>query len=73
MRKRDSVAVLGGDSDLVFQGLLVTPCITHNFFVILPADGNNKSLVGGVEDLPSASGIPLDICDNTYRVYVQTT
>ena len=45
--KGDYVATLGRDLDLVVQGLIFPPRITHNVFVILPADGNNKSLAGG--------------------------
>jgi len=38
----DSIAIMGGDSDLVLEGLILPPSITHNVFVILP-DGNKKS------------------------------
>ena len=48
MIKGDSVVILGGDLDLLVQGLEVPPRITHNVFVILPADGNTKSLVWGM-------------------------
>jgi len=37
-----SVAILGGDSDLVVQGLVVPPSVTHNVFVILPQDGKGR-------------------------------
>ncbi len=33
----ESVAILGGDSDLVLEGLVIPPSITHNVFVILPS------------------------------------
>jgi hypothetical protein len=32
----DSVAIMGGDSDLVLEALVIPPKITHNIFVILP-------------------------------------
>lgn len=38
----DSIAIMGGDSDLVLEGLILPPSITHNVFVILP-DGSKKS------------------------------
>jgi len=36
VRPGDSVAMIGGDSDLVLEGLALDPQITHNTFVILP-------------------------------------
>ena len=47
VEKGDSIAILGGDSDMVVQGLVVPPCITHNVFVILTTDNNNKYLAAG--------------------------
>lgn len=38
----DSIAIMGGDSDLVLEGLILPPTITHNVFVILP-NGSKKS------------------------------
>ena len=32
----ESVAIMGGDSDLVLLSLVISPAITHNVFVILP-------------------------------------
>ncbi len=40
--KGESIAILGGDSDLVLEGLIIPPSITHNVFVILPS-GNTRS------------------------------
>jgi len=40
-----SVAILGGDSDLVLEGLAIPPAITHNVFVILPAGGKKSYAV----------------------------
>lgn len=37
-----SVAILGGDSDLVLEGLIIPPSITHNVFVLLPDDGRRS-------------------------------
>mmetsp|Transcript_9399 Transcript_9399/g.11882 ORF Transcript_9399/g.11882 Transcript_9399/m.11882 type:complete len:1032 (-) Transcript_9399:343-3438(-) len=42
IKQGDSVAIMGGDSDLVLEGLLIPPSITHNVFVILPS-GSSKS------------------------------
>lgn len=42
VQPHDSVAFIGGDSDLVLEGLIISPSITHNVFVILP-DGNRVS------------------------------
>ena len=42
IKKGESVAIMGGDSDLVLEGLIIPPSITHNVFVILPS-GSNKS------------------------------
>jgi len=39
----ESIAILGGDSDLVLEGLVIPPSISHNVFVLLP-DGNRKYL-----------------------------
>ena len=36
VRPGDSVALVGGDSDLVLEALALSPKITHNTFVILP-------------------------------------
>jgi len=41
----ESVAILGGDSDLVLEGLIVPPTITHNVFVILPSSGKTSYVV----------------------------
>ena len=32
----DSIAIFGGDSDLVLEGLVLPPQITHNVFIIIP-------------------------------------
>ena len=42
-RKRygDSIAIMGGDSDLVLEGLVIPPSSSHNIFVLLP-DGNKR-------------------------------
>ena len=36
VRQNETIAILGGDSDLVLMGLVVPPSITHNIHVILP-------------------------------------
>ena len=36
-----SIAIMGGDSDLVLEGLVIPPSSSHNVFVLLP-DGNKK-------------------------------
>jgi len=41
----ESVAILGGDSDLVLEGLIIPPTITHNVFVILPSTGKTSYVV----------------------------
>lgn len=41
----ESVAILGGDSDLVLEALVVPPTITHNVFVILPAGGRTSYVI----------------------------
>jgi len=40
----DSVAFIGGDSDLVLMGLVVPPSVTQNVHVILPGE-NSKTLM----------------------------
>lgn len=42
-RRGESIAILGGDSDLVLEGLVIPTASTHNVFVILP-DGNQRYL-----------------------------
>lgn len=42
-RRGESVAILGGDSDLVLEALVVPVASTHNVFVLLP-DGNKRYL-----------------------------
>jgi hypothetical protein len=42
-RRGDSIAIIGGDSDLVLEGLIIPPSSTHNVFVLLP-DGNKRYL-----------------------------
>lgn len=36
VNKNETIAILGGDSDLVLMGLVIPPSITHNIHVILP-------------------------------------
>ena len=40
----ESIAIMGGDSDLVLESLLIPPSSTHNVFCILP-DGARRNLV----------------------------
>mmetsp|Transcript_5326 Transcript_5326/g.11682 ORF Transcript_5326/g.11682 Transcript_5326/m.11682 type:complete len:933 (-) Transcript_5326:48-2846(-) len=47
IKQNESVAIVGGDSDLVLMGLVVPPTVTHNIHVILP-EKYNKSLVVSV-------------------------
>lgn len=47
VRKNETLAFLGGDSDLVLMGLVVPPSITHNIHVILPG-GKGESLVASI-------------------------
>lgn len=42
-RRGESVAILGGDSDLVLEALVIPLASTHNVFVLLP-DGNKRYL-----------------------------
>jgi hypothetical protein len=42
-RRGESIAILGGDSDLVLEGLVIPPALSHNVFVLLP-DGNRRYL-----------------------------
>lgn len=42
-RKGSSICILGGDSDLVLEGLVIPPASTHNVFVLLP-DGSKRYL-----------------------------
>jgi XRN 5'-3' exonuclease N-terminus len=42
-RRGESVAILGGDSDLVLEALVIPIASTHNVFVLLP-DGNKRYL-----------------------------
>jgi len=37
VQRGDSVAIMGGDADLVLEGLVIAPRITHNLYVILPS------------------------------------
>jgi hypothetical protein len=41
----ESVAIYGGDSDLVLEGLVIPPTITHNVFVILPSGKKSNYVV----------------------------
>ena len=43
-RRGASVAILGGDSDLVLEGLVVPVASTHNVFLLMP-DGSKRYLV----------------------------
>jgi hypothetical protein len=36
VKQNETIAILGGDSDLVLMGLVIPPSITHNIHVILP-------------------------------------
>jgi len=45
LKRGDSVAIMGGDSDLVLEGLIIPPSITHNVFVILPSKNNRSYAV----------------------------
>eukprot|EP00571_Detonula_confervacea_P015146 CAMPEP_0172308176 /NCGR_PEP_ID=MMETSP1058-20130122/8858_1 /TAXON_ID=83371 /ORGANISM="Detonula confervacea, Strain CCMP 353" /LENGTH=934 /DNA_ID=CAMNT_0013020539 /DNA_START=24 /DNA_END=2828 /DNA_ORIENTATION=- len=47
VKQNETIAILGGDSDLVLMGLVVPPSITHNIHVILPGE-KGKSLVASV-------------------------
>jgi 5'-3' exoribonuclease 2 len=47
VKRNDTVAILGGDSDLVLMGLVVPPSITHNIHVILPGE-KGESLVASI-------------------------
>ena len=42
-RRGESIAILGGDSDLVLEGLVIPPASTHNVFILLP-EGNKRYL-----------------------------
>ena len=42
-KRRGSIAILGGDSDLVLEGLLIPSKISRDVFVLLP-DGNTRYL-----------------------------
>jgi hypothetical protein len=42
-RRGESVAILGGDSDLVLEALVIPVASTHNVFVLLP-DGSQRCL-----------------------------
>jgi hypothetical protein len=42
-RKDESIAFMGGDSDLVLEGLIIPPTSTHDIFVLLP-DGPKRYL-----------------------------
>ena len=42
-RNGESIALMGGDSDLVLEGLVIPPTTTHNVFVLLP-DGSHRYL-----------------------------
>ncbi len=45
IKRGESVAIMGGDSDLVLEGLIIPPSITHNVFVILPSESNKSYAV----------------------------
>lgn len=47
VKPNETVAILGGDSDLVLMGLVVPPSITHNIHVILPGE-KGESLVASI-------------------------
>lgn len=47
VKQNETVAILGGDSDLVLMGLVVPPSITHNIHVILPGE-KGESLVASI-------------------------
>jgi hypothetical protein len=42
-RNGESIAIMGGDSDLVLEGLVIPPASSHNVFVLLP-DGSSRYL-----------------------------
>jgi len=42
-RNGESIAIMGGDSDLVVEGLIIPPASSHNVFVLLP-DGSRRYL-----------------------------
>lgn len=46
-RRGESIALIGGDSDLVLESFLIPLSSTHNVFVLLP-DGNRRVLVASI-------------------------
>ncbi|KAL3800357.1 hypothetical protein HJC23_003653 [Cyclotella cryptica] len=39
----ESVAIIGGDSDLVLMGMVIPPSVTHNISILLPREMNKTS------------------------------
>lgn len=48
VKRNETIAIIGGDSDLVLMGLVVPPSIAKNIYVLLPGGGKSKSLVVSV-------------------------
>lgn len=51
----DSIAILGGDSDLVLEGLTISTSITHNVFILLP-EGRKKHLCVSIWEITRTLG-----------------
>ena len=49
-RKGESIAILGGDSDLVLEGLMIPTASTHNVFILLP-DGSKRYLCASLWEM----------------------
>ena len=43
VKEGDNIIFMGGDSDLVLEGLILPIAITHNVFVVLPEDSNKTA------------------------------
>lgn len=70
-RHGDSIAIMGGDSDLVLEALVIPPSSTHNVFVLLP-DGNKKYLAVSVWETTRALSQFLPKLDGADMMRVRT-
>jgi hypothetical protein len=61
-RRGESIAIFGGDSDLVLEGLMVPLKSTHNVFVMLP-ENNRQYLVVSLWETTRALARKLPGCD----------
>ena len=70
-RKGESIAILGGDSDLVLEALVIPMASTHNVFVLLP-DGNKRYISVSLWETTRTLGRYLPHCTISSVIKVRT-